>query len=232
MPKDTPNQKVKQVKKFGGEYIEIVLVGENFSKAYEESIKECDSKNKTFIHPFDDIEVITGQATIFYEIINQIKYNLDYLFIPVGGCWLISGAINVFKQLSPKTRIIGIEPMGAPSMYKSLKENMLVKLDKINRFADGVAVKKVGKLSFNFCKDYLDDIILIDENEICDSILELKTTENIIAEPAGAMSSVALRYYKSKIVNKQVGCIICGGNNDNDRMPEIRKRANEWKINN
>mgnify|MGYP006057085989 FL=1 len=113
--------------------------------------------------------------------------------------------------------------MGAPSMYKSLKENMLVKLDKINRFADGVAVKKVGKLSFNFCKDYLDDIILIDENEICDSILELKTTENIIAEPAGAMSSVALRYYKSKIVNKQVGCIICGGNNDNDRMPEIRK---------
>ena len=118
MPKDTPNQKVKQVKKFGGEYIEIVLVGENFSKAYEESIKECDSKNKTFIHPFDDIEVITGQATIFYEIINQIKYDLDYLFIPVGGGGLISGAINVFKQLSPKTRIIGIEPMGAPSMYK------------------------------------------------------------------------------------------------------------------
>ena len=232
MPKDTPNQKVKQVKKFGGEYIEIVLVGENFSKAYEESIKECDSKNKTFIHPFDDIEVITGQATVFYEIINQIKYDLDYLFIPVGGGGLISGAINVFKQLSPKTRIIGIEPMGAPSMYKSLKENTLVKLDKINRFVDGVAVKKVGKLSFNFCKDYLDDIILIDENEICDSILELKNTENIIVEPAGAMSSAALRYYTSKIVNKQVGCIICGGNNDNDRMPEIRKRANEWKINN
>ena len=150
----------------------------------------------------------------------------------MGGGGLISGAINVFKKLSPKTKIIGIEPMGAPSMYQSLKENMLVRLDKINRFADGVAVKKVGKLSFNFCKDYLDDIILIDENEICDSILELKNTENIIAEPAGAMSSVALRYYKRKIVNKEVGCIICGGNNDNDRMTEIRKRANEWKINN
>ena len=229
MPENTPNQKVEQVKRFGGKNIEIILVGENFGKAYEESIKECSRKNKIFIHPFDDIEVITGQATVFYEIIDQINFKLDYLFVPIGGGGLISGAINVFKQLSPNTKIIGVEPLGAPSMYKSLKQNTMVQLDKINRFVDGVAVEKVGKLSFSFCKDYLDDIILIDENEICDSILELKETENIIVEPAGAMSCVALRHYKSKIIKKQIGCIICGGNIDKNRMPEIRKRAKEWK---
>ena len=232
MPISTPNQKIEQVKKFGKNNIEIILFGENFTQAYEMALKDCHDHNKIFIHPFDDIKVITGQATLFLEIIDQIDNELDYLFIPIGGGGLISGAINVFKQLSPQTKIIGIEPKGAPSMFHSLKKNRLVKLDKIDRFVDGIAVKKVGNYSFDFCKKYLDDIIILDENEICNSILELKDNENIIAEPAGAMSSASLWYYKEKIIGKNVGCIICGGNNDNSRMPDIIRRAKKWKTNN
>ena len=232
MPKSTPTQKIEMVRKFGKNNIEIILFGENFSQAYKMALKDCHDHNKIFIHPFDDIKVITGQATLFLEIIDQIDNELDYLFIPIGGGGLISGAINVFKQLSPQTKIIGIEPKGAPSMFQSLKKNRLVKLDKIDRFVDGIAVKKVGNYSFDFCKKYLDDIIILDENEICNSILELKDQENIIAEPAGAMSSASLWYYKEKIIGKNVGCIICGGNNDNSRMPEIIRRAKKWKTNN
>ena len=222
MPKTTPNQKIEQVKKFG----------ENFSQAYEKALQECDKYDKTFIHPFDDKKVIAGQATLFLEIINQFKDHLDYLFIPIGGGGLISGAINVFKQLSPKTKIIGIEPKGAPSMSKSIEKNKLITLNRIDGFVDGVAVKKVGNYSFDYCKEHLDDLIILDENEICNSILELKSYENIIAEPAGAMSSAALRHYRHKIINKNIGCIICGGNNDNSRMPQIIKRADIWKSNN
>ena len=230
MPKTTPNQKIEQVKKFGKNNIEIILYGENFTQAYEMAVKDCNDNNKTFIHPFDDIEVIAGQATLFLEIIDDIDYKLDYLFIPIGGGGLISGAINVFKQLSPKTKIIGIEPKGAPSMFESLNKNRLVKLDKIDRFVDGIAVKKVGKYAFNYCKEYLDDILILDENEICNSIIELYEFENIIAEPAGAMSSAALRYFKKEIKGKNIGCIICGGNNDNSRMSDIRNRARLWNL--
>jgi len=228
MPRTTPNQKIEQVKKFGKTNVEVVLYGENFSQAYEKAIEECDNYNKTFIHPFDDKKVIAGQATLFLEIINQINDYVDYLFIPIGGGGLISGAINIFKQLSPETKIIGIEPLGAPSMYESLKKNKLVTLEKIDRFVDGIAVKKVGNISFNYCKEFLDDIVILDENEICNSIIELLETENIKAEPAGAMSTAALSYYKHKIEGKNVACIICGGNNDISRMPEIRMRANKW----
>ena len=116
--------------------------------------------------------------------------------------------------------------------FLTLKKNRLVELKKIDSFVDGIAVKKVGNYSFDFCKKYLDDIIILDENEICSSILELKDHENIIAEPAGAMSSASLWHFKEKIIGKNVGCIICGGNNDNSRMPEIIRRAKKWKTNN
>lgn len=232
MPITTPNQKIKQVKKFGKDNIEVVLFGNNFTQAYKKALEDCKTNGKTFIHPFDDIKVIEGQATVFLEILNQFKNKIDYIFIPIGGGGLISGAINVFKQLSPSTKIVGIEPMGAPSMLKSIEQNKLVTLEKINGFVDGAAVKKVGNYSFNYCKDFLDDIILIDEGEICKSILDLNKIEGIIAEPAGAMSAAALRQYKDKIINKNVVCIICGGNNDEQRMPEINQRAKTWMINN
>jgi threonine dehydratase len=229
MPHSTPSLKVSLVKKFGGKNIKIKLVGENFSKAYKAAMDYCISNRKIFIHPFDDIKVIEGQATIFLEVIQQIKNPIDYIFIPIGGGGLISGAINIFKQLSPKTKIIGIEPAGAPSMKESIIKNKIIKLHKIDNFVDGAAVHKIGTIPFEFCKDYLDELLVIDEGEICQSILDLKSIEKINAEPAGAMSSAALRMYKEKIVNKNVVCIICGGNNDDSRMKEISKRAINWK---
>ena len=229
MPHSTPSLKVSLVKKFGGKNIKIKLVGENFSKAYKAAMDYCIRNRKTFIHPFDDIKVIEGQATLFLEVIEQIKNPIDYIFIPIGGGGLISGAINIFKQLSPKTKIIGIEPAGAPSMKESIVKNEIIKLHKIDNFVDGAAVHKIGTIPFEFCKDYLDDLLVIDEGEICQSILDLKSIEKINAEPAGAMSSAALRLYKEKIVKKNVVCIICGGNNDDSRMKEIYKRAIHWK---
>lgn len=229
MPHSTPSLKVSLVKKFGGKNIKIKLVGENFSKAYKAAMDYCIRNRKTFIHPFDDIKVIEGQATLFLEVIEQIKNPIDYIFIPIGGGGLISGAINIFKQLSPKTKIIGIEPAGAPSMKESIIKNKIIKLHKIDNFVDGAAVHKIGTIPFEFCKDYLHDLLVIDEGEICQSILDLKSIEKINAEPAGAMSSAALRLYKKKIVKKNVVCIICGGNNDDSRMKEIYKRAINWK---
>ena len=229
MPHSTPSLKVSLVKEFGGKNIKIKLVGENFSKAYKAAMDYCIRNRKIFIHPFDDIKVIEGQATLFLEVIKQLKNPIDYIFIPIGGGGLISGAINIFKQLSPKTKIIGIEPAGAPSMKESIIKNKIIKLHKIDNFVDGAAVHKIGTIPFEFCKDYLDDLLVIDEGEICQSILDLKSIEKIKAEPAGAMSSAALRLYKEKIVKKNVVCIICGGNNDDSRMKEISKRAINWK---
>jgi len=228
IPKSAPQLKIDRVSQFGGKFVDINIHGLNFYDAYDEAKIFTKKNNMVFIHPFDDIKVITGQATIFLEIVNQIKDKLDFLFIPIGGGGLIAGALNVFKQLSPKTKIIGIEPLGAPSMFESLKKNKLITLEKIDRFVDGIAVKKVGNISFNYCKEFLDDIVILDENEICYSIIELLETENIVAEPAGAMSTAALSHYKHKIFGKNVACIICGGNNDVSRMPEIRRRANKW----
>ena len=229
MPHSTPSLKVSLVKKFGGKNIKIKLIGENFSKAYKAAMDYCVRNGKTFIHPFDDIKVIEGQATLFLEVIRQVKNPIDYIFIPIGGGGLISGAINIFKQLSPKTKIIGIEPAGAPSMRESIIKNKIIKLHKIDNFVDGAAVHKIGTIPFEFCKDYLDDLLVINEGEICQSILDLKSIEKINAEPAGAMSSAALRMYKEKIVEKNVVCIICGGNNDDSRMKEISKRAINWR---
>ena len=229
MPIHTTKQKIQQVEKFGGDKIKIKLVGDNFGQAYAEALSFCKKNAKIFIHPFDDLKVIEGQATVFLEIIDQANFDIDYIFIPIGGGGLISGAINVFKQLSPKTKIIGIEPLGAPAMKTSINNNKNTTLKSIDGFVDGAAVKRVGEISFNFCKKYLDDLILIDEGEICQSILDLEKYHSIVAEPAGAMSNAALNIYSSKIISKNVVCIICGGNNDNSRMPEIQERASNWK---
>ena len=229
MPINTTKQKIRQVNKFGGNKINIKLIGDDFSQAYKEALSFCNAKNKIFIHPFDDQKVIEGQATVFTEIIDQAQFDIDYIFIPVGGGGLISAAINVFKQLSPKTKIIGVEPLGAPSMQTSLNNKANTTLESIDRFVDGAAVKRVGEISFNLCHNYLDDILLIHEGEICQSIIDLQNENNIIAEPAGAMSTASLNSYSKQIIDKNVVCIICGGNNDNERMPEIEKRAMIWK---
>ena len=228
MPRITPKLKIDKVKEFGGEFVEIILTGKDFYEAYDKSVVFCSQKKLNFIHPFNDYKIIEGQATLFLEILDQTDEKIDTLIIPIGGGGLISGAINVFKQLSKKTKIIGVQPAGAPTMKKSINQNKVITLSEIDNFVDGAAVRKVGDLTFDYCKKYLDDIIIIDEDEICKTILDLEKNHNIIAEPAGAMSITALRQVKEEIKGKNVVCIICGGNNDRRRMPEIQLRSNRW----
>ena len=228
MPRITPRLKIDKVKEFGGEFVEIILTGKDFYEAYDKSVVFCSQKKLNFIHPFNDYKIIEGQATLFLEILDQTDEKIDTLIIPIGGGGLISGAINVFKQLSKKTKIIGVQPAGAPTMKKSINQNKVITLSEIDNFVDGAAVRKVGDLTFDYCKKYLDDIIIIDEDEICKTILDLEKNHNIIAEPAGAMSITALRQVKEEIIGKNVVCIICGGNNDRRRIPEIELRSNRW----
>ena len=228
MPKITPKLKIDKVKEFGGEFVEIILTGNDFYEAYDKSVVFCSQKKLNFIHPFNDYKIIEGQATLFLEILDQTDEKIDTLIIPIGGGGLISGAINVFKQLSKKTKIIGVQPAGAPTMKKSINQNKVITLSEIDNFVDGAAVRKVGDLTFDYCKKYVDDIIIIDEDEICKTILDLEKNHNIIAEPAGAMSITALRQVKEEIKGKNVVCIICGGNNDRRRIPEIQLRSNRW----
>ncbi|MEC3905681.1 threonine ammonia-lyase IlvA [Tamlana sp. 2201CG12-4] len=225
MPAPTPNQKVEQVKMFGETCIEIKLIGDTFDDAYHAAMLECDELGKTFIHPFDDEKVIEGQATIGLEIIKQSNHPIDYVFIPVGGGGLAAGLSTVFKELSPKTKIIGVEPEGAPSMATAIKNNKNTTLEVIEKFIDGAAVKRVGDLNFDICKTHLDDMQLVPEGKVCETILELYNKDAIVVEPAGALSISALDFYAEKIKGKNVVCVVSGSNNDITRTPEIKERA-------
>ena len=225
MPSPTPNQKIEQVKMFGEEYITIVLKGDTFDDSYHAAMMECERLNKTFIHPFNDEKVIEGQATVGLEILNQTEKPIDYIFVPVGGGGLASGLSTIFKQLSPNTKIIGVEPEGAPSMLSSIQQDKIVELKKIERFVDGAAVRKVGEKTFAICKENLDDMITVPEGKICQTILDLYNKDAIVVEPAGALSISALDFYSDEIKNKNVVCVVSGSNNDITRTPEIKERA-------
>lgn len=225
MPAPTPRQKIKQVKMFGEDLIEIKLVGDTFDDAYYAAIEECEKLNKTFIHPFNDEKVIEGQATVALEILKQSKEHIDYIFVPVGGGGLASGLSTYFKELSPNTKIIGVEPEGAPSMQTSIRNNKVVEIKNIERFVDGAAVRRVGEKTFAICKENLDDMITVPEGKICQTILDLYNRDAIVVEPAGALSISALDFYADKIKGKNVVCIVSGSNNDITRTAEIKERA-------
>ena len=193
MPSPTPNQKIEQVKMFGGDFIKVVLEGDTFDDAYYTAIDACKKLEKTFIHPFNDEKVIEGQATVGLEIFNQTKTPIDYIFVAVGGGGLASGLSTVFKNLSPDTKVIGVEPEGAPSMLTSIKNGVNTKLDHIEKFVDGAAVKKVGDKTFEICKRYLHDMITVPEGKICQTILELYNKDAIVVEPAGALKCISFR---------------------------------------
>ncbi len=225
MPDPTPVQKINRVKHFGGEWIEILLYGDNFDEANAYAIQESESKGISFIHPFNDQLVIAGQATVALEMINQQETPLDFLLVAVGGGGLISGVGSYFKQLSPETKIVAVESEGACALYQSLENGHNVTLDSIDTFADGIAVKKVGDLTFPICQNVVDDCIVVTEGRICSTILQLYNEEAIVAEPAGAISIAALDQLKNRIEGKTVGIILCGGNNDVSRTQEITERA-------
>ena len=225
MPAVTPKQKIKKVRLFGREYVEVILTGDNFDESYARAKEDSDTNGTVFIHPFDDEQTIAGQGTVGLEILEAAAEPIDYLFITVGGGGLIAGVGSCFKQLSPQTKIIGAEPLGAPAMQRALQQKEIVTLDKIDNFVDGAAVKRVGERTFAVGGEVIDDMVLVPEGKVCTTILKLYNEEGIVAEPAGALGISALDAYRDKIKGKKVVCIVCGSNNDITRTEEIKERS-------
>ncbi len=229
MPIPSPQQKVNQTKMFGEDFVEVKLVGDTFDDTAIAAKAYTLEHGMTFIPPFDHPSIIEGQATVGVEILedyNQLSEpTIDYIFIPVGGGGLSAGVGTYFKAHSPSTKIIGLEPAGAPSMFEALKAKHPVELETIDKFVDGAAVKRIGDITFAFCKDALDDMHLVPEGKICTTILQMYNEEAIVVEPAGAMSIAALDDYAEQIKGKTIVCIVSGSNNDIDRMQEIKERS-------
>lgn len=225
MPVTTPPQKTKQVKLFGKDKVEVILKGDTFDEAYEEAMLFCKASKAIFIHPFDDEKVMAGQGTIALELLEDSSSPIDYLFVPIGGGGLAAGVSSVFKKLSPHTKIIGVEPEGAPSMKNSIQKGVNTTLEDIDKFVDGASVKRVGEKTFEICKNNLEDIVLVPEGKICTTILRLYNEEAIVVEPAGALTIAALDFYKDQIKGKNVVCVVSGSNNDITRTEEIKERS-------
>lgn len=225
MPVTTPKQKINQVKMFGGEFVEVVLVGDTFDQANQAAIETCEAEGKTFIPPFNDKKIIEGQGTVGLEILQQSRVAIDYIFVPIGGGGLASGLGSVCKLMSPNTKVIGVEPAGAAGMKRSFEKGEVVELGEIDKFVDGAAVQKVGDITFDICRKVLDDIVVVPEGKVCSTILNLYNFDAIVVEPAGALSISALDYYRDKIKGKNVVCIVSGSNNDIVRMEDIKERS-------
>ena len=225
MPVTTPKQKIEQVRMFGKEYIEIILTGDTFDAANSAAIKYAEETGKTFIPPFDDPKVMEGQGTIGRELLSQAPEKLDYIFVPIGGGGLASGLGAYIKQMSPETKIIGVEPAGAPCMKAAIDKGEVIELENINKFVDGAAVKRAGAMTYQVCKEILDDIVVVPEGAVCTTIIHLYNKSAIVVEPAGALSIAALNFYAEQIKGKKVACIVSGSNNDITRMEEIREKS-------
>ena len=222
MPENTPKQKIDQTKMFGDGLIEIILVGDTFDDCLQEALAYIETHNMTFIPPFDNYKIIEGQGTVGVEILEDLP-DTDMVIIPVGGGGLSAGAGSYMKKINPAIKLIGVEPEGAPSMLKAFEHGSPVTLEVINRFVDGASVKRAGELTYPICREVLDEIILVPEGKVCTSILKLYNQEAIVVEPAGALSVAALDFCADDIKGKKVVCVISGGNNDIERMPEIKE---------
>ena len=225
MPVTTPRQKIEQVRMFGKEFIEIILTGDTFDAANSAAIEYAQDNNKTFIPPFDDPKVMEGQGTIGREIFNQSKEPLDYIFVPIGGGGLASGLGAYISRMSPATKIIGVEPGGAPCMKAAIENGGPIKLEHIDKFVDGAAVQLAGTHTYEVCRQVLDDIVVVPEGAVCTTIIHMYNKSAIVVEPAGALAVAALKFYKDKIKGKRVACVVSGSNNDITRMEEIREKS-------
>lgn len=228
MPGITPKQKVSQTKMWGEDNIEIKLIGDTYDDCAMAAMQYTKEHNMTFIPPFDNHKIMEGQGTVGIEILEDLP-TVDYLFLPIGGGGLASGVGTYFKEKAAKTKVVGAEPEGAPSMKRALEAGHPVTLFSIDKFVDGAAVKRVGDVTFSVCKEVLDDMLTVPEGKICSVILEMYNKDAIVVEPAGALSVAALDFYKDEIKGKNVVCVISGSNNDIDRMPEIKERSLQYE---
>lgn len=222
MPEPTPKQKISQTEMWGNGLVEIVLTGDTFDDCQKAAIEYAAEHNMNFIPPFDDLKIIEGQSTVAFEIYEDLP-DVDCVFIPIGGGGLAAGVGYYFKHKRPEVKCYGIEPKGAQSMRAALDAGEPVELEKINKFVDGASVKQIGQVTFQMARKYLDSVKPIPEGKVCTCILELYNKDAIVVEPAGALSVAALEFHKEDIKGKKVVCIISGGNNDIDRMSEIKE---------
>ncbi|MGD6815861.1 threonine ammonia-lyase IlvA [Metabacillus sp. 84] len=225
MPSTTPRQKVNQVEKFAKGSAEIILCGDTFDDSYHEAVKCCKEEGRSFIHPFDDEEVIAGQGTVAVEILNDSDVPVDFVFASFGGGGLISGIGTYFQAVSPKTKIMAVEPEGAASFTQAKAAGEVVTLKEISKFIDGAAVKRVGEKTFDIASTCCHDTVLVPDGKVCSSILGLYNDNAIVAEPAGALPIAALDFCRDQIKGKNVVCVVSGGNNDIGRMQEIKEKS-------
>lgn len=228
MPKSTPLQKVEAVRFFGKDFIRIKLVGVTYDEAFQASKKYCESTGAIYIPPFDDYDIIAGQATVALEIMEQLPLDsLDYLVVPVGGGGLAAGAALIKKYSLNETVLVGVEPAGAASLSLSLAHGKVTELDKMDPFVDGASVRKMGELTFAICQKYMNQVITVEKKHLCQTMLDLYEIEAILSEPAGALSVAALEQLATQITGKTVVCVVSGGNFDSKRFPEIKNIASE-----
>lgn len=224
MPEPTPRQKITQTEMWGNGNVEIILTGDTFDDCQKAALTYTKENNMTFIPPFDDLQIIEGQGTVAVEILEDLP-DVDAVIVPIGGGGLSSGVSYYLNQHAPNTKVYGVEPEGAPSMQAAITNGSPIELKTINKFVDGAAVKKIGSLTYDISSQLLTSVKSIPEGKICTTILELYNKDAIVAEPAGALSIAALEFHKEEIKGKKIVCIVSGGNNDIDRMSEIKEMS-------
>jgi threonine dehydratase len=229
MPTSTPQIKVRAVQELGAE---VILFGDVYDDAFVHAKKLVSEKDLCFISPYDDFEVIAGQATVAKEILNQLD-QIDYIFSPVGGGGLISGMASYIKHYAPHIKVIGVEPLDSPTLFKALEANERVVLDDVGRFADGVAVKQIGELPFEIAKECVDDVILVSNDEMCAAIKDIYEDVRSISEPAGALATAGVKKYilENELKNKKIVSIVSGSNVNFDRLRYIAERADLGEVN-
>ncbi|MFQ5936804.1 MAG: threonine ammonia-lyase, biosynthetic [Acidiferrobacterales bacterium] len=224
MPRTTPRIKVEAVRNLGGK---IVLHGDNYDEAYEHAVTMCKTRGLIFIHPYDDPEVIAGQGTIGFEILKQHTGNLHAVFVPVGGGGLIAGIAVYIKQLRPDVKLIGVEPEDADAMTRSLAAGRRVRLGHVGVFADGVTVREPGKETFRLAKRFVDEVVVVSNDEICAAIKDIFEDQRLTLEPAGALSFAGLKRYveRERLKKKDLVAIASGANVNFDRLRHVSERA-------
>ncbi|MDQ6884697.1 MAG: threonine ammonia-lyase IlvA [Candidatus Dormibacteraeota bacterium] len=225
MPRITPTQKLERVEHFGGEMVQIRLVGDSYDEASAAAHAYSDQAGALFVHPFDDLATIAGQGTVGKEIHEATGGDVGVVLVPIGGGGLAAGVASYLKERDPELRVIGVEPAGAPSMYEALRAGRVVTLEELHTFVDGAAVRTVGRLTFDLCRQHVDRVVVVPEGRICTTMIELYQNEGIISEPAGALAIAALEDTAAEIRGKTAVCVLSGGNNDILRYPEIMERS-------
>jgi threonine dehydratase len=226
MPVTTPQQKIDKTRIFGGDQIEIRLSGDYFDDTLASAIKYCGESGAHFLSPFDDPDVIEGQASVAVELLAQMPEPVDMVILPVGGGGLSAGVVSALSEMRPETEFRFVEPAGGQSLNAALNAGRPVKLNSVDSFVDGAAVAKIGEAPFTVLKNIdPDQVIAVPEDRLCTTILDMLNVEGIVLEPAGALSVDALKDIQDEIVGKNVVCITSGGNFDFERLPEVKERA-------